>query len=138
MERIGFVGMSLLPLPTSFDFRPREAIMFETKELLSMTQDQLTEEYKVTAQYIDKLATLGYTLSSVFHACETLMVVYSEQKGHEVYLMALDVTCTSSEKRAHSVAERLTTIIAYMQTLISLMQTETPLAEEWASYEVLT
>jgi len=111
--------------------------MFETKDLQRITADELQEELVRAIEYTDKLIGLGYTLMAVHSGVTALGGMYATQKGHEVFLMALNVVEQATEHRGKAVASRTATMMQYTQQIAALLGQDLPEIEDWPSYEVL-
>lgn len=111
--------------------------MFDTRVIADMDQAELVLEYQRTHEYVDKVVALGSTLKACYEASQALAIIYAGQKGHEIYLMALDVVAQSTEKRLAAVAGRVSTLMSYIDNICELLEVEPDQYEEWPAYEIV-
>lgn len=110
--------------------------MFQFKELLEMTRDELLAEEEATHDYLDRLVGLGHTLGVMYHTAPALSALYAGQKGHEIFMMALNVVEQCCEVRARAVAARCVSAMSYYDQILDLLGLESISHEEWPSYEM--
>lgn len=109
--------------------------MFEFKQLKQMSEEELRGEFEIVMEYQDRLVGLGQTLQTVCQGCEALNAIYAGQKGHDVFLMALEVVAQSTASRGQAVAARLSTAMRYADNILALLGEEPELRAEWPAYE---
>ena len=111
--------------------------MFEAKSLKGMSRLELLAERKPTHDYVNRLIGLGNTLITCHSAALALAALYSDQKGHEVFLMALDVVIQATDMRSRAVAARTAMFMDYYDEIHQLLGFEPEDYEEWPAYETL-
>jgi hypothetical protein len=109
--------------------------MYNFSDLKKLNEDELREEYTLVNEYQDRLVGLGTTLGITAEGCLALCAIYNGQKGHEVFLMAIDVVEKGCAARGVAVAARLQATMRYTDQILVLLGVEPPPAEEWPSYE---
>lgn len=111
--------------------------MYEFSDLRQMPEKELLAEFDVVHEYADRLIGLATMLGQVHTGCTGLAAIYRGQKGHEVFLMALDVVEHACAARAEVVTQRLAATVRYVDNIIEFLGYVPEGASEWAAFETL-
>lgn len=110
-------------------------MLFEFKKIQSMSEADLREEAENAGNRLDKCTLLLAALVNARNDCEALAAYYARQKGHEVFMLALETVIKTAEVRITQVGRHGADLMKYYNNIMALLGEEIVLVEEWESFE---